>query len=152
MDKINSVLSDYFEKSRYSGEVIRFMKILQAWPAIVGETIARQSTPSSLKEGLLTINVRESVWANELSLMSESVRAKVLAVTGIQTTEIRTRVGDVIVPAKEPGTNIQTPHVPTAAQKAWVEKTVEESGITDETLRAQFRHTLETFTTYNEND
>jgi predicted nucleic acid-binding Zn ribbon protein len=45
-------------------------EIQQAWPAVVGSTIAAHATPSKERGGVLTVSCGASVWAQELDLMS----------------------------------------------------------------------------------
>jgi len=44
-----------------------------AWPKVVGDLIAKETYPSSLKGGVLTITCSSSVWAQELDLLSRKV-------------------------------------------------------------------------------
>jgi predicted nucleic acid-binding Zn ribbon protein len=47
--------------------------VQRAWPAAVGEAIAREAQPVSERAGVLTIACRSSVWAQELELMAPSL-------------------------------------------------------------------------------
>jgi predicted nucleic acid-binding Zn ribbon protein len=44
-------------------------EVQRAWPDVVGPTIAAQATPSGERDGVLTVNCRASVWAQELDLL-----------------------------------------------------------------------------------
>jgi len=44
-------------------------EVQRAWPAVVGETIAAEATPTADRAGTLTITCRSAVWAQELDLM-----------------------------------------------------------------------------------
>lgn len=48
-------------------------QILTDWPALVGEVIARHSTPLTFEKGYLTVNVDSSPWLNELQRFSREV-------------------------------------------------------------------------------
>jgi predicted nucleic acid-binding Zn ribbon protein len=48
----------------------------QAWPAAVGNTVARESEPVSERAGVLTVACRSATWAQELELMSGDLRAR----------------------------------------------------------------------------
>jgi len=47
--------------------------IRMAWPKVVGDLIAKETYPSSLRGGILTITCSSSVWAQELDLLSRKV-------------------------------------------------------------------------------
>lgn len=40
------------------------------WDATVGPQVAAEATPTGLRDGVLTVDCRASVWAQELELMS----------------------------------------------------------------------------------
>jgi len=44
-----------------------------AWATAVGEQLAAKATPVSEREGMLTIECVDAVWAQELDLMQESL-------------------------------------------------------------------------------
>jgi len=44
-----------------------------AWSAAVGEQVAAVATPVSERDGVLTIECAEAVWAQELDLMQETL-------------------------------------------------------------------------------
>ena len=48
-------------------------RIRMAWPKVVGDSIAKETYPSSLRGGVLTITCSSSVWAQELDLLSRKV-------------------------------------------------------------------------------
>ena len=43
--------------------------VQRIWPAVVGETIAAEATPTGDRGGTLTITCKSAVWAQELDLM-----------------------------------------------------------------------------------
>ncbi len=43
--------------------------LLAAWPTIVGERIARYSTPLDIEDGVLTLRADNAVWRQELTLL-----------------------------------------------------------------------------------
>ena len=45
-------------------------RLLEAWPEIVGERVARHSRPLDLNEGVLTLEADNAVWRQELTLMA----------------------------------------------------------------------------------
>jgi predicted nucleic acid-binding Zn ribbon protein len=44
--------------------------VQSAWPRAVGEAIAREATPVSEREGVVTVACRSATWAQELDLLS----------------------------------------------------------------------------------
>lgn len=49
-------------------------KIVESWPRVAGEEIARHSRASAFRDGELIVLVESPVWATELSMMSEEFR------------------------------------------------------------------------------
>jgi len=51
--------------------------IVDAWPAAVGETIARNAWPARLaRDGTLHVNTTDSIWAFELKSRAEEIRVR----------------------------------------------------------------------------
>jgi predicted nucleic acid-binding Zn ribbon protein len=64
-----------------------------AWSAAVGEQIAAVATPLSEREGTLTIECADAVWAQELDLMQEALLRRLRGEVGDQAPrELRFRV------------------------------------------------------------
>src|SRR5580704_2250913 len=77
----------------------RFARTREAIPAglwrdAVGARIAERAMPISLESGVLLLRVPSSVWANELSLLSDEVCAR-LRERDVPARELRFRVGAV---------------------------------------------------------
>ncbi len=70
------------------------------WRDAVGARIAERALPISLEGGVLLLRVPSSVWANELSLLSEEVCARLFE-RGVTARELRFRVG-VVPPIERP--------------------------------------------------
>ena len=47
--------------------------VQRLWPAVVGDAVAEQATPTADRGGTLTITCRSAVWAQELDLMGPSI-------------------------------------------------------------------------------
>jgi predicted nucleic acid-binding Zn ribbon protein len=62
------------------------------WRDAVGARIAERARPVSLQDGVLLLLVSSSVWAHELSLLSDDVRGR-LKERGVAVRELRFRVG-----------------------------------------------------------
>jgi predicted nucleic acid-binding Zn ribbon protein len=51
--------------------------IVEAWPAAVGDTIARNAWPARLaRDGTLHVNTTDSIWAFELKSRAEEIRTR----------------------------------------------------------------------------
>jgi predicted nucleic acid-binding Zn ribbon protein len=47
--------------------------VQSAWPDAVGEAIAREATPVSERDGVVTVACRSATWAQELDLLSGQI-------------------------------------------------------------------------------
>jgi predicted nucleic acid-binding Zn ribbon protein len=52
------------------------------WERVVGGTVAAQGSPVALRDGVLTVSCRASVWAQELELMGPELAAALNAELG----------------------------------------------------------------------
>ena len=66
---------------------------LGLWRDAVGARIADRARPVSLDDGVLLLQVASSVWAHELSLLSTTLRERLLE-RGVEVRELRFRVAD----------------------------------------------------------
>jgi predicted nucleic acid-binding Zn ribbon protein len=57
-------------------------RVQRAWPAVVGEAIAAQATPTAARAGTVTISCRAAVWAQELDLMGPELVERLNAAVG----------------------------------------------------------------------
>jgi predicted nucleic acid-binding Zn ribbon protein len=51
--------------------------VQSAWPAAVGEAIAREATPVAERSGVVTVACRSGTWAQELDLLGAQILAKI---------------------------------------------------------------------------
>jgi Dna[CI] antecedent, DciA len=83
------------------------------WLRAMGNRIASRCSPEQLRDGVLTVRVASSVWAQELSLLSSDIIAR-LNELGFSVQRIRCRVGELekrsIAP--KPSPRIVVPKVP----------------------------------------
>jgi predicted nucleic acid-binding Zn ribbon protein len=56
--------------------------VQRVWPDAVGAMVAREATPTTERDGTLTIACKSSVWAQELDLMGPELVAKLNARLG----------------------------------------------------------------------
>jgi len=57
-------------------------QVQRVWPAVVGETIAAEATPTGDRGGTLQITCRSAVWAQELDLMGPDLVARLNSAIG----------------------------------------------------------------------
>ncbi len=69
---INELISDLNIKKN-----IRKFNIFNHWSEIVGTDVAKRTKPIKIFKDTLIIKVANSVWANELSLMSRQILKKI---------------------------------------------------------------------------
>ena len=95
MEKLSRFLSGTV-KDLNAAKGIRGQRIHQAWPRVVGELLARQSEPLTIKGSTLYVRVSAAAWAQELQLRQRDILerlAKQLGQTPLR--EMRCRVGSV---------------------------------------------------------
>jgi predicted nucleic acid-binding Zn ribbon protein len=51
--------------------------VQSAWPAAVGEAIAREATPVGERSGVVTVACSSSAWAQELDLLGSRILEKI---------------------------------------------------------------------------
>ena len=51
--------------------------VQSAWPGAVGEAIAREASPVSERDGVVTVACRSSTWAQELDLLSGQITSQI---------------------------------------------------------------------------
>jgi hypothetical protein len=103
------------------------------WVEAVGARIADRAEPVALDRGVLVVRAATSTWANELSLLSSELVARLRA-AGVAVHELRFRVGAVKLPSHAPEPR-ETREVPApAALTGELARAVD--GIADDELRA----------------
>ena len=86
---IADALASYLKQSGFSRRVQQ-ASILEEWELLVGPQIAAVTLPESVsKDGLLRVRVSTAAWANELSLMSPRILARLNAGRTGRVKEIR---------------------------------------------------------------
>jgi hypothetical protein len=88
------------------------------WAAAVGPRIAERTRPIAIEGGVLVVRAATSVWASELSLLSDALLARIRA-AGVSVRGLRFRVGTIEPPeraselraAKVPGPTPLDPQV-----------------------------------------
>ncbi len=71
--QVGTVLAAFLKSSGLA-ERVGQAAVVEAWPALVGERIARAAHPESVAaDGTLFVRVKSSAWRQELSLMTPEV-------------------------------------------------------------------------------
>ncbi len=78
---------------------LQIQKIIDSWNNAVGKAVAEQTRPRRVRDGVLEVNVGNSVWMQQLQFMKGLILKK-LDPKGVQIREIRFFIGDI---AGEPG-------------------------------------------------
>lgn len=70
---LSDALADFTESIQPATALAAAQK---AWPAVVGDAIAKWSTPISETNGVMTVRCDDSVIAHELTMMADQLLAK----------------------------------------------------------------------------
>jgi hypothetical protein len=90
----------------------RFAHIgLADWKRAVGERLAQKTYPERMQDGLLTVRVPSSTWAQELSLLSEVVLERLRA-AGHRVQKLRFHVAAGKSPLEPPVTVVRRAELP----------------------------------------
>jgi hypothetical protein len=74
MDRVGDAVGR--ELARF-GPAAGMAPLVEAWPAAVGDAIARNAWPARLaRDGTLHVNTSDSIWAFELKARAEEIRAR----------------------------------------------------------------------------
>ncbi len=88
-------LASYLKQSGFSKR-LQQAEIIEAWAELVGPQIAAVTAPESVTpDGMLRVQVATAAWANELSLMSPRILARLNAGRQGRVKEIRWVPGPV---------------------------------------------------------
>lgn len=74
MDRVGDAVS---RELRRFGPAAGMAPVVEAWPAAVGSTIARNAWPARLaRDGTLHVHTTDSIWAFELKSRAEEIRSR----------------------------------------------------------------------------
>ncbi len=110
--------------------------IVEAWPAAVGEAIARNAWPARLaRDGTLQVHTSSAAWAFELGQLSAMLRDRLRAPLGADTPiALRFALGPLPSPLEEPkAASSSPPPEPTDEQRVEAARLV--AGLGNEELR-----------------
>ncbi len=109
---------------------------LVAWRAAVGPRIADQTVPVTLDSGVLVVRTSSSTWASELSMLSETILAR-LRQSGVEVSRLVFRTGKIELPQR-PVERRATRTVPPPVELPSTLRR-ELDGVADEELKAAIR-------------
>lgn len=120
--KRTSRISDFLEEclaGQGLSSVVRMVRIRFAWPEIVGPLLSKKTSPSRLKNGVVTVIVQNHAWAQELQMKKPALLEEANAVLGTGTVrDIRFMVGSLpmeeemeteVPPSMEPPPSLPDP-------------------------------------------
>ena len=147
MHTIENILNEY---SKRNINLFAYLKIAQKWNIIIGETLSKICYPSFYKNGILTLTVADSVWANEISMNRLNIFKNIKKETDIIVSELRTRVGEIENEEYINSTdkniydnqNISKNEI-SEKHKNWILKVIKESNIDDKKIEEIFYRILE---------
>ena len=147
MHTIENILNEY---SKRNVNLFAYLKIAQKWNIIIGETLSKICYPSFYKNGILTLTVANSVWANEISMNRLNIFKNIKKETDIIVSELRTRVGEIeneeninsIDKNIYDNQNISKNEI-SEEHKNWILEVIKESNINDKKIEEIFYRILE---------
>lgn len=147
MHTIENILNEY---SKRNINLFAYLKIAQKWNIIIGETLSKICYPSFYKNGILTLTVADSVWANEISMNRLNIFKNIKKETDIIVSELRTRIGEIENEENINSTdkniydnqNISKNEI-SEKHKNWILEVIKESNIDDKKIEEIFYRILE---------
>lgn len=147
MHTIENILNEY---SKRNINLFAYLKIAQKWNIIIGKTLSKICYPSFYKDGILTLTVADSVWANEISMNRLNIFKNIKKETDIIVSELRTRVGEIeneeninsIDKNIYDNQNISKNEI-SEKHKNWILEVIKESNIDDKKIEEIFYRILE---------
>lgn len=147
MHTIENILNEY---SKRNINLFAYLKIAQKWNIIIGDTLSKICYPSFYKNGILTLTVADSVWANEISMNRLNIFKNIKKETDIIVSELRTRVGEIeneeninsIDKNIYDNQNISKNEI-SEKHKNWILEVIKESNIDDKKIEEIFYRILE---------
>ena len=62
------------------------------WEGSVGAQVAAHARPVRLDRGVLVVEVDEPAWATQITLLSNTIRERLMTVTGVEVDRVEVRV------------------------------------------------------------
>jgi hypothetical protein len=137
MERIGESVGEELARSG-GGAGAALAEITAAWPAAVGEAVARQAWPLRVaRDGTLHVATSSSTWAFELDRLSPEIRERLEAILGpTAPAKLRFKVGPIPEPgAREEDASSVAPEAPDASPEALAEAASIAAEIEDTELR-----------------
>ena len=151
MHTIKNTLEEYSNRKLYHNiNLSNYIKISQKWDDIIGEVLSKICYPSFFRNGILTIIVKDNVWANEIFMNRTNIFKNIKKETNIEVVELKTRIGEVNNNYNnKPEESIKKNKIITKEHKEWIDNVIEESNIKDERMKEIFFNILK-YEDYND--
>ena len=144
MHTIQNILNEYSKKNI---NLFAYLKIAQNWNIIIGETLSKICYPAFFKNGILTLTVADTIWANEISMNRLNIIKNIKKETDIIVVEIKTRVGEININELNNNNKINISENKSNNQiseehKKWISKVMGEANIEDKRIEEIFYRVL----------
>ncbi len=110
---LSSILEAFLESLRIP-HVAFLVSLRKEWPEIAGPLVSRNATPLSLRNGVLTVVVRNHAWAQELRMSKTMMIGRIRESVGerIPVSDIRFAVGSLASAGEAEGPPREEPAFP----------------------------------------
>ena len=141
MHTIQNILNEYSKKNI---NLFAYLKIAQNWNIIIGETLSEICYPAFFKNGILTLTVADTTWANEISMNRLNIIKNIKKETDIIVVEIKTRIGEINVNDLNNNDNKinisknKSNNQISEEHKKWISKVMKEANIEDKRIEEIF--------------
>lgn len=144
MHTIQNILNEYSKKNI---NLFGYLKIAQKWNIIIGETLSKICYPSFFKNGILTLTVADTVWANEISMNRLNIIKNIKKETDVIVVEIKTRVGEININKSHNNENNnieknKSNNEISEEHKKWISDVMNETNIEDKRIEEIFYNIL----------
>ena len=73
VDRLSNILRIFFKNTPGTAKKMEESHLLLSWPRIVGETVARVTTASAIRDGKLVVRVSDPLWRAELTFQKSKL-------------------------------------------------------------------------------
>lgn len=137
MKEIIDILNEYSNKK--NSNLYSYLKIANKWNIIMGDVLSKICYPSFFRNGILSVNVIDSVWANEIIMNKIKIFNNIKNETNIVVYNLVTRIDDINNNNFDNNTKKNyVKKTVTEEHKRWADETIKESNIEDEKMREKF--------------
>lgn len=141
MKEIIDILNEYSNKK--NSNLYSYLKIANKWNIIMGDVLSKICYPSFFRNGILSVNVIDSVWANEIMMNKIKIFNNIKNETNIVVYNLVTRIDDINNNNFDNNTKKNyVKKTVTEEHKRLADETIKESNIEDEKMREKFYNIL----------